>query len=157
MGLDMYLIKKIHIGGKYAENGYENLVVIKGNGSHRTRQIIKIRDIDDIEKNVIYWRKNYAINEWFLDKVNDGGDDNCRYFYVDKRDLEELRDICREIYFAKTKEEKKAIAIQKLNTDDLEEYFDDYISEFERTYKELNDIINSADYNDADFYYYIWY
>lgn len=157
MGLDMYLYKKIYIGGQRAENATDNLVVVKGNGSAQTKIIVKIKDIDYIEKKVMYWRKNYAINEWMLDKVGDGGDDNCRYFYIDKRDLEELRDICREICFAKTKEEKKAIAIQKLNTDDLEEYFDDYLEDFERTLKELNKIIDVADFNDAEFYYYIWY
>ena len=157
MGLDMYLYKKIYIGGQYAENKSDNLVVVKGNGSAQTKIFVKIKDIDYIEKKVLHWRKNYAINEWFLDKVGDGGDDNCRYFYVDKRDLEELRDILSDIYFAKDKKEKKELAIKHLNTDDLEEYFDEYLEDFERTYKELNDIINSADYNDAEFYYYIWY
>lgn len=157
MGLDMFLYKKIYINGQYAENKDDVIAVYKGNGSRRRVIRFKIKDVKAIESEAICWRKNYAINEWMLDKIGNTGEDNCVYMYVDKNILTELRDILRSISWAKTKKEKLKIAQNYLATDDLEEDFDDYLEDFERTLKELNKIIDAADFNDAEFYYYIWY
>lgn len=155
MGLDMYLHKKISIDGRWADNKEDVITIRKGNG--KIERKIKIKDIDEIDTQVLYWRKNYAINEWFLNKIGNGGEDNCVNMSVDKKFLTELRDILMSISCAKTKKEKLKIAQEKLNTDDLEEYFDDYLEDFKRTLKELNKIIDAEDFNEADFYYYICY
>lgn len=52
---------------------------------------------DRIYEQVAYWRKANAVHKWFVDHVQDGEDD-CEYHKeVTKKDLIELRDICREI------------------------------------------------------------
>ena len=50
-----------------------------------------------IYEQVAYWRKANAIHKWFVDNVQDGKDD-CRYHReVTERDLEKLRDACKEV------------------------------------------------------------
>ena len=50
-----------------------------------------------IKEQVGYWRKANAIHRWFVENIQDGIDD-CEYHReVTQEDLEELRDICREI------------------------------------------------------------
>ena len=52
---------------------------------------------DRIYEQVGYWRKANAIHKWFVDHIQDGVDD-CKYHReVTKKDLIELRDICKEI------------------------------------------------------------
>ncbi len=50
----------------------------------------------NIEIKVAEWRKANAIHQWFVDNVQ-GGEDNCRDYYVSRDDLIELRDRCREV------------------------------------------------------------
>lgn len=159
MGLDQWLIKKIYVGGRSARNKEDYLVVERGGevGEVVGDIRIQIKNIEDIETRVIYWRKNYAINDWFLDKVGAGDEDNCVYFYVNKDDLKELRDILKEIVEAKTKKEKIKIVEEKLDTGDFDEYTDSYLEDFERTYKELDEVIKAKDFDVSDYYYYIWY
>lgn len=154
MGLDMYLYKETYIGGQYALNKDTDIEIHKENEPviH-----IKVGDISSLKKRVIYWRKNYAINEWLIDKICGGGDDNCVYFNVEHETLEELKDILGEIIKQDTKEKKLKVAQEKLNTADLVQWFDFYIDDFERTYRELEEIINSEDFLKSDFYYCIWY
>ena len=42
-----------------------------------------------------YWRKANAIHNWFIQNCADGMDD-CRPVYVEREQLEELRDLCNE-------------------------------------------------------------
>ncbi len=50
-----------------------------------------------IKEQVGYWRKANAIHKWFVENIQDGEDDCCYHREVTQEDLEELRDICREI------------------------------------------------------------
>ena len=43
-----------------------------------------------------YWRKANAIHKWFVDNVQDGEDD-CEYYEVSKKQLEQLLHICKLI------------------------------------------------------------
>lgn len=52
---------------------------------------------DRIYEQVAYWRKANAIHRWFVENVQDGEDDCCYHREVTKRDLEELRDTCKEV------------------------------------------------------------
>ena len=50
-----------------------------------------------IGEQVAYWRKANAVHKWFVDHVQDGEDD-CEYHReVTREDLEELRNICKEL------------------------------------------------------------
>ena len=43
-----------------------------------------------------YWRKANAIHKWFVDKVQNGIDD-CSYYLVNYKNIQELKDICDKI------------------------------------------------------------
>lgn len=49
------------------------------------------------EENVAYWRKANAVHKWFVERVQDGVDDCEIHREVTRKDLEDLRDICKEI------------------------------------------------------------
>lgn len=93
MGLDMYLTKKIYIGGNYDHNQVEGIVDIKQIG----KQIpIDLSKVTYIEEQVAYWRKANAIHKWFVDNVQEGND-NCQSYYVSKDKIKELLDLCKKV------------------------------------------------------------
>jgi len=93
MGLDMYLYKKIFVGGEF--HGKE----IKGGVDitiHKKKIKLKARKVSSIQTQVAYWRKANAIHKWFVDNVQDGND-NCAGYPVWKDKLAELVNLCREV------------------------------------------------------------
>ena len=93
MGLDMYLVRKKYIGAKYEHRQVKGTVDIEVNGK---KIPIEFNKISYIEEDVGYWRKANAIHKWFVDNCQDGVDD-CRQAYVDREQLEQLLNICKEI------------------------------------------------------------
>ena len=159
MGLDQYLKKKLYVGGMYAENSDEYLEVKKGNKTTR----IKIGDINCVEMEACYWRKNYAINEWFMEQIQPDGDDNCVDFLIEPQTIIDLRDTLKRICEKKTKKEKLEAVENEIPThswftiDEFKEDFDYYIEDFEDTIKKLDKLIEAPDFKEADYYYRIWY
>ena len=160
MGLDQYLHKQIYIGGQYAENKEEFINVKKGERTIR----IKVADIESIRTEVCYWRKNYAINEWFLDKIQPEGDDNCIDFPIEKEWLYELTALLKNICDPnKTKKQVLEIVEDRIPThswftiESFKEDYDYYMDDFKDTLKKLEEIIKAPDFDEANFYYYIWY
>ena len=49
-----------------------------------------------------YWRKANAIHRWFVENCQDGID-NCATYYVDEKDLRELRELCKMVLRRKNK------------------------------------------------------
>jgi hypothetical protein len=43
-----------------------------------------------------YWRKANAIHQWFVDNCQDG-DDDCRKYNVERDELKELLELCKEV------------------------------------------------------------
>lgn len=93
MGLDMYLSRKKFIGANYEHRKITGMVDIKQDGKEIP---IDFKKISYIEEEVGYWRKANQIHKYFVDKCQDGVDD-CKPYYVDIADLEDLLDICKEI------------------------------------------------------------
>lgn len=93
MGLDMYLIRKHYIGGKYEHNKVEGTIDISRNGK---KIPIDLKRIGYIDEDIGYWRKANAIHKWFVDNVQNGNDD-CKYYYVEADQLQELLDRCKEV------------------------------------------------------------
>lgn len=93
MGLDMYLTRKIYIGGKYKHNKIEGEVNIYKNGN---KLPITVDSIQYIDQEVGYWRKANAIHNFFVKNVQEGVDD-CKDYYVSDDDLEELLRRCKKI------------------------------------------------------------
>ncbi len=93
MGLDMYLTKKIYIGGGYDHNHVSGTVSIQADG-----KIINInpKEITEIVCDVGSWRKVNAIHQWFVDNVQDGID-KCEEHSVLYSDLITLKNLCLEV------------------------------------------------------------
>ena len=101
MGLDMYLHEKRYIP-RYAGLAESNSGDYAKDFATANR-ILELADLHPkvdggihVEATVMYWRKANAIHKWFVDNVQDGVDD-CDSYYVEKVQLEALRDVCKEI------------------------------------------------------------
>ena len=58
--------------------------------------VITKADIDSIEYEYAYWRKDNQIHKWFVDNVQKGNDD-CDYYEVEGSKLLELADLCLQV------------------------------------------------------------
>lgn len=92
-GLDMYLVRKHYIGGKYDFNNVEGIIDISIKGK---KLPIDLKRLGYIDEDVGYWRKANQIHKWFVDNVQDGEDDG-KYYYVDIDQLKELLELCKEV------------------------------------------------------------
>jgi len=93
MGLDMYLNKKTFIGAEYKHRNVTGTIDIKVEGKPVKVDFDKVTYI--VEK-AGYWRKANAIHNWFVTNVQDGVDD-CKEYYVDYDQLQDLKKLCEKI------------------------------------------------------------
>ena len=121
---------------------------------------------NEVSFNIITWRKANAIHKWFVDNCQDGNDD-CKEYYVDREQLEQLLEILNKI-LGKTNNKKENImaALNKnemaeellpsteghfFGGEDYDEYYFEYLKETQRI---LNDIFeNPTKYEGIEFYY----
>lgn len=122
MGLDMYLNKRIFIGGHYEHRHATGELNITVEGESLK---LPAKKINDITQQVAYWRKANAIHKWFVDKIQ-GGNDDCGTYAVDISQLQELRDLCIEV--KRTRDKSKLPPCEGFffgPTDDDKYYFED--------------------------------
>ena len=93
MGLDMYLTKKTYIGANYAHNEVEGTIELKSCGEVIP---IKLDRVVSIDERIGYWRKANQIHRWFVDNIQ-GGEDDCKEYYVDIKKLKELVELCKQV------------------------------------------------------------
>ena len=93
MGLDMYLSRKKFIGANYEHRNVTGSIDIK---IGEKTMPIKFDRLSYIEESVGYWRKANAIHNWFVNNVQ-GGEDDCKQYYVSIDQLEELLKVCKEV------------------------------------------------------------
>lgn len=104
MGLDMYLERCKNVVFPYVNKDIEDLKESENEDDKRLLEFLKpyIRkrgkyiQWDSLSEEVAYWRKANQIHRWFVENVQDGEDD-CGAYKVDKEELEELLNICKEI------------------------------------------------------------
>ena len=90
MGLDMYLSAKRYL---FSFNEHDKALADKidaeigGNSFGRTKEI---------SREAMYWRKSNAIHHWFVINVQ-GGEDNCKEYYVSRDKLQELLDTLKQV------------------------------------------------------------
>lgn len=97
MGLDMYLDAERYISGyefspEKERNEYSQLTEITGLAGAIDPHTPSGR----VSMTVAYWRKSNQIHKWFVENCQNGEDD-CRRAYVEREQLEELRDLCAEV------------------------------------------------------------
>jgi hypothetical protein len=97
MGLDMYLRAEKYVGGwehgpdesKAEFKAVLNAIGAEGIASEYSPSLT-------VNVMVAYWRKANAIHDWFVNNVQ-GGEDECKPHHVDRKQLEELRDLCQRL------------------------------------------------------------
>lgn len=93
MGLDMYMSRKIYIGGNYEHNEVTGTIDIQKKGQPIR---ITLNKVSEIVEQVGYWRKANAIHNWFVKNVQDGNDD-CGEYEVSKQDVLKLLSECKKV------------------------------------------------------------
>jgi uncharacterized protein YneR len=92
MGLDMYLYAKKYVGGWAHTKDTSEFDKLA-----RLYPIVEVTEDSpsiEIQFTVGYWRKANAIHNWFVKEVQ-GGKDECVPHYVERSQLEQLRDNCK--------------------------------------------------------------
>jgi hypothetical protein len=82
MGLDMYLYACQKDASIVDAEDYISRVYDRGLG-------------EELNEQVGYWRKANQIHGWFVANVQ-GGDDSCLPYFVEKKNLENLKLLCKE-------------------------------------------------------------
>jgi hypothetical protein len=100
---------------------------------------------------VIYWRKQNAIHDWFVRNAQ-GGEDNCKKYYVSREQLQELADICLKVL------ENNQLAHELLPTTDgfffgSTQYDDWYFDGLKKAQSRITYYLRSPQFNNYDFYY----
>lgn len=96
MGLDMYLERKIYLGGKWDKD--IKVLVLKGNKPLG----LDLSNVEYVTESCGYWRKANAIHHWFVTNVQNGEDD-CGKHYVSDEKLLALLELCNKVLAYKDK------------------------------------------------------
>ena len=96
MGLDMYLSAKRYLyrdADEPISDGINELLGIPSDKSKRFHGASFVAKEISIE--AMGWRKANAIHGWFVRRCQ-GGEDNCKEYYVSREQLQELVELCHE-------------------------------------------------------------
>ena len=93
MGLDMYLKRRKYVGANWEHRKVKGTIFITANDKEIPIDFNKVSYIEEL---VGDWRKANAIHKWFVNNVQYGEDD-CKEYYVEIEQLEELLKICKKI------------------------------------------------------------
>lgn len=141
MGLDMYLTKRVYVGGHWKHREATGGIDIKfGEGGKAIK--IPAKDITEVILHVGQWRKANQIHNWFVEKVQKGVDE-CQQVYVDPAQLEELRDLCKEVLKTKDASLLEPTSGFFFGGTDIDEY---YWQDIKDTIKILENIDSGADH-----------
>jgi hypothetical protein len=93
MGLDMYLTKRIYVGGNFEHRNVKGSIHITIGGKELS---VNLNKVSYIEEQIGYWRKANQIHNWFVKHVQDGTDD-CGSYPCSSEQLKELYDTCKKV------------------------------------------------------------
>ena len=141
MGLDMYLSAKQYLFSFNEED------------KAKAEEIKKLMGTDlpvkEVAMQVMYWRKANAIHDWFVTMVQDGEDD-CKEYFVDTEQLEELVSLCNEALATKDTDLLQTSSGFFFGSTEYDEYYWDEIT---RTRDELSKLLTNPQAKHWDFYY----
>lgn len=109
----MYLSKAHYVGLNWKEPDTVSGILTVNN--KRVDTNINWNKVAIIRESFGYWRKANAIHNWFVQECQ-GGEDDCKEYYVSKEQLKELLEKCKE-----------AIAYKGKTGDDVSEQLDDIL------------------------------
>lgn len=102
-----------------------------------------------VQVNALYWRKQNAIHNWFVNNVQDGQDD-CGEYHVSKDKLDELLAVCEEVYKTRDPEPLMTVSGFFFGSTDIDEW---YWMGIKNTIKGLKRIKKHKDFDRLSFYY----
>ncbi len=104
MGLDMYLSGKKYI--KDYEFQHSDGTIPEDTPAKLTQKACDLHfPVKEIKVEAGYWRKANQIHNWFVQNVQ-GGVDECNPHYVENAQLEELRELCKQVLADHSKAEE---------------------------------------------------
>jgi hypothetical protein len=147
MGLDMYLEvrKNVRTSDWIQENGDivkkdvpEGLAILETAGLKNFISEENNYSVS-VTATAIYWRKVNCIHQWFVDNLANGVDE-CQPIYVRRKDLEDLRDLVKDVLIHR---EKAPVALPTSSGFFFgsTEYDEWYWSDLEDTAKELDRVL----------------
>ena len=147
MGLDMYLEAEYYVS-EYFEGGPE---VIKDLEKLDLNARLGGKKIKKLAVEVGYWRKANQIHKWFVDNCQ-GGVDECQRSFVSKDKLKKLLDTVNQVL------ENPELGDELLPTGGgfffgSTEYDEYYIHDLNQTKKIIEDIFNTPEFDNWEFYY----
>ena len=147
MGLDMYLYRRVYVGGEYEHNQVKGTIDITVRGKPLN---IDLHKVVYIYESFAYWRKANAIHGWFIEHCARGVDD-CRENYVSYEVLVKLRDLCQLILDmpeGECRDERARELLPPCQGCFFGSYaIDDwYYKQLEQTVEQLKDISKDDDY-----------
>ena len=93
MSLDMYILKKYYVGANYDHRKVTGTIEIY----ERDKKLnINFNEVRHIECEAIHWESMDFIHNWFVYFVQ-GGEDDCKQYYVERKQLKELLNTCNKI------------------------------------------------------------
>lgn len=155
MGLDMYLEVRRTVRATDWNEQFEKVPNELGQSLISLAGLEQIVSEDNytvsVEVNAIYWRKANAIHQWFVDNCGKGIDE-CQRIYVQRKDLEDLRDLVKDVLIHRDKAQV-ALPPQSgffFGSTEIDEW---YWEDMEYTAKELDRVLMNTFEYDVDFFY----
>lgn len=155
MGLDMYLTGDLYLWASKDEDKEIAKQVDRllgtdlsfDSGSYRASRV------KSIGLDIFYWRKANAIHQWFVENCQEG-DDDCKRYFVENEQIQELIDLCNEELKAKGTDEAGSFLTPTdgffFGGTDLDDY---YYEELQRTIDGLSKYLASETSKRCDLYY----
>ena len=150
MGLDMYLSGKRYMS-KYFDAEDAGRI-------EKVNEVFGFEGQEDADYNaqevtfrIGYWRKANQIHKWFVDNCQDGVDE-CQETYVDREQLKQLRDTCKEV-LADPKKAPSLLPVASGFFFGSTEYDDWYKQDLEYTVERIDKILGDPALAKCDFYY----
>lgn len=152
MGLDMYLKAQKYV----SKMNYETEPPSNYPDYNKIASLYPELDTDniygyEISRTIAYWRKANQIHQWFVDNCQDGEDD-CKLYYVDRPQLEELLNLCKQVKANQGKAEDllPPQAGFFFGSTDIDDY---YWADIDDTIVQLSAILENEKLKEYDFYY----
>ena len=148
MGLDMYLSVRKYVSnynwdGLEKQNNPEYDSLIETGGMKKYVNISERSGAASLEVVSLYWRKENAIHQWFIDNCADGIDD-CRPVYVTRDHLKQLLEKITYVLYNRD-EAPEELPTQGGFFFGATEYNDWYWEGLERTQKELSTLLKRTE------------
>jgi len=150
----MYLTKKLHVYGKARGSEKVHLGYLMNTVKDENDDkgpLVDLSKVSEISLEAAYWRKSNQIHKWFVDNVQDG-EDNCEEYYVDREQLQELVDLCKQVLADHSKAEELLPGQEGFFFGGTE-YDEWYFQDIEHTVEMLEELLSNPENDDYEFYY----